>query len=312
MPSEGTNELFSEEESPIPKGRRDSCQVVSVLNETPVVDFGPSEMDETTTSSRAIDVIDDESVVVSLAEVERATKQPQYLDGLTIGDACVSTASLRTLDGAKWVNDEVMSAFFTLLQREDGVVAFSPRLMAIMQSKTGLSEDTMRRWWARSAGCTLDQAKIIITPVHVDGNHWIVVCANTATRVITSYCSLGRNDYGKYNAYTAIFLLAQKPSTEHELAWNSSSQSVKQARQRDSNECGIFACMTAMRLAKGLPPDSYTAAQVYEDKTGRRIIRQSLQREALHDLELEAPVADSSGSTILEGVETPAATEESY
>ena len=177
---------------------------------------------------------------------------------------------------------------------EDGVVAFGTALMTKLQTK-GVSQNTMTKWWTRSAGCTLDQATIIVMPVHVRGNHWIVVAANTATKMITSYFSLGWNDYGKYTGHMAVFLSAQRPNTEHKLEWSSSSQSLAQARQRDGNECGVFACMTAMALAKGRSPDSYTADQVYKGSMGRRIIQLSLRRETLHDwCDEEAPEVDSS------------------
>ena len=182
-----------------------------------------------------------------------------------------------------------MSAFFALLQREDGVVAFGTALMTKLQTK-GVSQDTMTKWWTRSAGCTLDQATIIVMPVPVRDNHWIVVAANTATKMITFYCSPGRNDYGKYTGHMAVFLSAQRPNTEHNLEWSSSSQSLAQARQRDGNECGVFACVTAMALAKGRSPDSYTEDQVYKGSMGRRIIQLSRRRETLHDwCDEEAP-----------------------
>ena len=267
---EETNDLFSEGAPPILKGRRDSSREVSVLNDTPAVDFGTSEIEDETSTAIDLSETNDaqsEGCVVSLSEVERATNEPADPNGLAIGHASVSTASLQTLEGSTWVNDEVMSAFFALLQREDGVVAFGTALMTKLQTK-GVSQDTMAKWWTRSAGCTLDQATIIVMRVHVRDNHWIVVAANTATKTITSYCSLGRNDYGKHTGHMAVFLSAQRPNTEHKLEWSSSSQSLEQARQRDGNECGVFACMTAMALAKGRSPDSYTADQVYKGSMG--------------------------------------------
>ena len=290
---------LAEEEAEIKAVRHDG---------TPAVDFGTSEIEDETSAAIDLSETNDaqsEGCVVSLSEVELATNEPADPNGLAIGHASVSTASLQTLEGSTWVNDEVMSAFFALLQREDGVVAFGTALMTKLQTK-GVSQDTMTKWWTRSAGCTLDQATIIVMPVHVRDNHWIVVAANTATKMITSYCSLGRNDYGKYNGHMAVFLSAQRTNTEHKLEWSSSSQSLDQARQRDGNECGVFACMTAMALAKGRSPDSYTADQVYKGSMGRRIIQLSLRRETLHDwCDEEAPEVDSSEGTEPHGEEIP-------
>ena len=227
---------------------------MSVLNGTPAVDFGTSEIEDETSAAIDLSETNDaqsEGCVVSLSEVERATNEPADPNGLAIGHASVSTASLQTLEGSTWVNDEVMSAaFFALLQREDGVVAFGTALMTKLQTK-GVSQDTMTKWWTRSAGCTLDQATIIVMPVHVRDNHWIVVAANTATKMITSYCSLGRNDYGKYTGHMAVFLSAQRPNTEHKLEWSSSSQSLEQARQRDGNECGGLRMYDGYGTGKG-------------------------------------------------------------
>ena len=89
---------------------------------------------------------------------------------------------------------------------------------------------------ARAVECTLDQAKIIVMPVHV-----------RATKVITSYYSLGRNAYGKYIGLIAVFLLAQRPNTEHKLdcssfrhavdqyeAWNEGSRGTEASQVSDS------------------------------------------------------------------------------
>ena len=120
---------LAEEEAEIKAVRHDG---------TPAVDFGTSEIEDETSAAIDLSETNDaqsEGCVVSLSEVELATNEPADPNGLAIGHASVSTASLQTLEGSTWVNDEVMSAFFALLQREDGVVAFGTALMTKLQTK---------------------------------------------------------------------------------------------------------------------------------------------------------------------------------
>eukprot|EP00750_Incisomonas_marina_P016513 INCI19145.15.p2 GENE.INCI19145.15~~INCI19145.15.p2 ORF type:complete len:707 (+),score=85.60 INCI19145.15:157-2277(+) len=299
-------DLFKEAGSPI-EPRRSRQDTSSKLVDSPIVDFAESSF------------VDDTVAVVDLSGqndskdsdspgAEQATSAAVCTDVVLIGKDMVSKESLETLNERNWLNDEVMSAYFALLQREDGVVAFGSTLMTKLQGENQESE-WMKKWWDRRANCPIEQAEIIVTPVNAEGNHWVLIAANQKTRIITAYCSLGHNNYGKFAGHMARFLKAQSPQPEDQLEWGCSSQSLEQALQPDSNACGVFTCITAMKLAKGQEPTSYTSDQVCKDRVGRRLIESSIKNASLYDFEhvfgLTTPATDSSTTTAPHGEDIP-------
>ena len=254
----------------------------------------PVDFDESTIVADSPDLHESEA---ALSGTGQATG-----DALRVAHERVSKTSLATLEGRAWINDEVIAAYFALLNGEAGVVAFGPTLLTKLQGKDQ-EQGWERKWWSRRTCSTIEQTRIVIAPVNVNENHWILIAADTGTRVIKSFCSLGKSGYGKFNGLMANFLRAQCSDVD-QRGWTTSSQSLGLARQPDGNECGVFMCMTAMKLAKGLHSDSYTADQVYTKRAGRRLIEMSLRNGTLEDIGAIAP-GDSSAAKVPHGDSVP-------
>jgi len=96
----------------------------------------------------------------------------------------------------------------------------------------------------------------IFFPLHVNGNHWILVCINWETCQLDMYCPLNNrypdvmfclkrriNDIIGANKYVMV----NQHYDDHDIM-----------RQFDSHSCGFFVCWYAYQLASGLSLSKWT------------------------------------------------------
>lgn len=164
-----------------------------------------------------------------------------------------------------WLNDEIVNTFMeyvTLKAREDAgqtargqephkYHAFSSQMYSSYKSKRG-DVKQFARWTrkAKLAGTNLLQAEKLFIPVN-DASHWTLLVINPMSRTISYYNSMS----GKTAPFTtfALELLEMYLGNNFKKdEW--SIVETASSRQTNGIDCGVFVCMNALAIVKGVEP----------------------------------------------------------
>jgi hypothetical protein len=185
----------------------------------------------------------------------------------SIGGDSISYDSLRTLDGHNWINDEVISFFMRMLKIRDAnrcsmdslrkpIHFFNSFFFKKIVNIDGKYVFNGVHKWTKKQIRDIFSLEKLIVPVHVEGNHWALICVHFQSKRICYLDSLNRGglhflklmrQYLKDEWRNGIH------GTEGEFPWlewklqSSSTLSIPQ--QRNNYDCGVFTCMFAVKLS---------------------------------------------------------------
>jgi len=173
----------------------------------------------------------------------------------------------------KWISDQVVAAFATLLNRrclyeKKKVHMVSPDLYSsLYKPKSGYMYSTVQRYLAKIS-IRITKLDILLVPVFC-GNHFVLVVMYKAAKRIVLYDSLASSDRDRYTIAKHIrawivdeFTRLHTPGTPipSEEDWTITENSSLAPQQPDNFSCGIYVCATAGAIAEEGGPVKFDPA----------------------------------------------------
>ena len=193
--------------------------------------------------------------------------------------AIASDNGFQSLLPGEWLNDEAINRYFSLLliRAKRGIGKNLIIHHSFLSRKfASLSEKGKLRWVRKTkksfCTTTVNDAELVLVPIHVENNHWILLTADLQRkqlRVLDSLC--GR---------------VSEPVVEGVIQWLRMLYPVETwftfanvvfgnlGVQRDGYNCGVFTCKIAEYLALGLRV-KWTSGR--SDRARRRMVLDMLQ-----------------------------------
>jgi sentrin-specific protease 1 len=178
----------------------------------------------------------------------------------------------------EWLNDELVNAYLGLVaraanalaepsapathgqpreqqqQQRQRVHAMSTYLLPKLLARGEYEYEAVSRWTKR---VDLRACELVLFPINVDQNHWVLGVAHMRERRLEIWDSL----HGRHNAclkairrYLSDELLRKHGERVEPRAWQVSHHEGG-PRQRNGYDCGMFVCATARCLMLGVPVD---------------------------------------------------------
>lgn len=198
-----------------------------------------------------------------------------------------------TLRGEQWLNDEVMNSFVALINHRDELAR---RLTATWDSETRQGSSTFstsaRRHtfmfntfffsrllergehydyegvqnWGRKCGLDLRTVDMIVVPMHVDADHWVLAAIDVQKKSMLLYDPLFSSDHDRHVPYLLRWLheeVCERLGAEVAAEWDAPSWPIVQGNdlplQKDGSSCGVFvlavADCIALRVAASFTQD---------------------------------------------------------
>lgn len=204
------------------------------------------------------------------------TRLPYGITGLelTVSDA-------QTLRGVQWLNDEVMNFYMAMLQKlalknweQCKCIFMNTFFYAKLTNNNSLNYDTVKKWTKKAkirrlTGKRADnifQLDKVIFPVHVGDMHWCLGVLNLKLKRIEYYDSLGGFSVNFFDHMKEYLIKehADKMGTEYVLKdWDTyqpgsdpnAPSGDRIPLQKNGSDCGVFACMFAHYVSRGIPFD---------------------------------------------------------
>ena len=164
-----------------------------------------------------------------------------------------------------WLNDDLIDAYFYLITARAGRESCSvkPGCKAEVFLKVeGVScfffqarDDAKRKFITNLLSKNIFKLHMLMFPIHVNQNHFILAVVNFQKKRIELYDSY-RESHQKILDYLLAFLIqeAQKQSEKVDFSkWT--MEHLTSPFQKNGVDCGVFVCTTANYLAQGLDLD---------------------------------------------------------
>ena len=174
----------------------------------------------------------------------------------------VTLDDFRRLKQGEELNDSVINYFFGLLEQRDAEMEERSHFCSTFwMAELGLDEKysykNIKKWTKRVPGNDVFSLKRIIIPVH--GNrHWTCLCVDFDTFEINYYDSMDHNKTHHKKCMESVkrFLLDEwweTRGTESDIQWKIGyKQSKMVPQQHNGVDCGVFVCMYAEYLSRGV------------------------------------------------------------
>lgn len=154
----------------------------------------------------------------------------------------VSEFDLKTLNANKWLNDEIINAYFSLLQKNDSIIIDSLQINNFLNG----SHIKIKTWYQKNLFKSTDfnSIKFIIFPICIN-HHWTLVVINIDDKTFTYFNSLSFDKkYEPDNKFINCIISgihALFPSINifsfHRYFPNDIPQ------QNNGVDCGVFICL---------------------------------------------------------------------
>jgi len=178
--------------------------------------------------------------------------------GATVGVVDPDAADLATLRPGRWLSDAVLTAYFALVEAHHSqahggkkrIHIFSPHFMTVFL-KNGFKH--VKSWTKKFDLFALDK---VLVPVHVNGNHWIMMVADMRAKTITTYDSLGKDNAWAAEAlhrYLQFKAIDDDKNVPDDWEFIPLLKDVPQ--QKNTFDCGVFAARFAFLAANDRPFD---------------------------------------------------------
>ncbi|XP_060845208.1 sentrin-specific protease 1-like [Rhopalosiphum padi] len=124
----------------------------------------------------------------------------------------------------------------------------------------------------------------VITPTHLEGNHWTFTVVNIKSRSITLYDSIKSSIYeDQINLLVEFlnhaYLKYEKPVDDQRLEW--SLNFGESPLQNNTSDCGVFTCTNARHVLLGKP--------LYYTQEDAPLLRHRITFEILNNVLLPTP-----------------------
>ena len=201
----------------------------------------------------------------------------------------VTQESLKLLDPGMWLNDELINAYFDVLEKECAnvgrkVYAYGSHFVtSLIEYPGGYCYNNVRRWSNRFLPCDIFIAEKILVPINCGNTHWILACIYMNERKIQIYDSLissGR----PYEAYLQCLLKYLKDERMYKCnthldtqPWDLISCQQDTPQQENCTDCGVFVCMFAKYIVRNEPLQGFNQLIVndFRAEIGRSILQNS-------------------------------------
>ena len=178
--------------------------------------------------------------------------------------------SLKCLSDGRWLNDEVINYFFSLLKnhsvlennnKHHFVSTFFYKKLT-MENK--YNYNNVQRWINKWTNRSIFSFSTIYVPINIESVHWALIIVDVDHNTITYYDSLPAAD-GLHHVENIIQLLTDhaKITKERKKNWRVSPATNHIPKQENTYDCGIFTCMYAYFNYFGLPM-SFTQSNATE------------------------------------------------
>ena len=150
-----------------------------------------------------------------------------------------------------WLNDDIIDGFLTMVQQQaSSTFCFSTQVYETLTPEGNFQLDGVATWFRRrrSSPIILRNYDTLLMPIHVNGNHWILVHVNVPHRRIRILDSLAGSStmYGTILRNVSTFLCAETGIRIQD--WTTEvAEGI--ARQTSGWECGYFVVGRATHLA---------------------------------------------------------------
>ena len=181
---------------------------------------------------------------------------------------------------AKWLNDEVINAYFNILQRNcnDDKVAFATtHFMAklLLDGDKYEYDATLKRFFSeasKQSSLNIFELSQIFVPINILNAHWTLIFIDMLNQEIQYYDPMAGNDED-YNIFLQAILQwlvdeAKDTSTAFDTSKWRLMEMKNGPKQRNNNDCGMYLTMTAHCLTEKIPlslltPENITYLREY-------------------------------------------------
>jgi sentrin-specific protease 1 len=161
------------------------------------------------------------------------------------------------LDQGNWLNDNVLSFWIWEIKKKmkktEKVFIFDSSFMAILLKGDTYDYGRVKRWTTNKE-IDIFENNFLLIPVHVSGNHWLLLVANLQERVVTIMDSLDQK--GRYSDLKEVLVnyledefktvKGISPLDQHfEVV-----QDLNAPEQQNSYDCGIFVLIFIERIVR--------------------------------------------------------------
>ena len=183
--------------------------------------------------------------------------------------------AMRSLRPPQWLNDEVINGYLlrVLLPKvnRSQVYIFNSFFMSTLlrtgtdgRSAPSYNFDGVKRWGNRlRRKHKILGVKEIFVPINHSRIHWLLLRANTETKVITLWDSQGRKPGNQLYLTAMLRYLGDKyselhgvPSDDWKAEWSLEDASANSPEQTNGHDCGLFVLANATLLAQRIPLSS--------------------------------------------------------
>ncbi|XP_069133744.1 uncharacterized protein [Argopecten irradians] len=168
---------------------------------------------------------------------------------LFTGGEVLEYRDIKTLTGRQWLNDKVINAYLTVLQREQNNQEMN-HIFCIPSYLAVLWDSNRYDHWLFSK-VKFSFLKWIFMPINVRGMHWVLLAADVQRGEVTVLDSMGGNNKNlaqKWMQYMQI--RSAKTGELGNKIWTEGK--LVSCRQEDGNACGAFVLLNATCLARGI------------------------------------------------------------
>ena len=187
------------------------------------------------------------------SRISEALTSPPVAILIERGGIAIGQKDLYTLSGSNWLNDEVINFYLSVLlvERSKGTLhAFS----TFFYSRLSEGGYPAVQRWTRRVDLFGGTIRMILFPINLSGNHWVLAAADLDACQVVYYDSLGgRNQVclDRLLAYLRLEHLDKQGGRPLEGSWTAIHAS-NTPRQRNGYDCGVFTLAVAERITARL------------------------------------------------------------
>jgi len=166
-------------------------------------------------------------------------------------DIEITRRDLQTLDFGRWLNDEVINFYLSLIVQRSKQYPGLPKVYAFntffLKSLKAGGYSRVRRW---TKNVDIFSYEILLVPVHL-GNHWCLAVIDLIGKEMNYYDSLGGTNDECLNALKRY--IQEEHMDKKKAAIDLSGWKFRCPRnipkQMNGSDCGVFACCFAEHLS---------------------------------------------------------------
>lgn len=167
-------------------------------------------------------------------------------------------------DPRAWLNDNIVNEYLNTLvddikkkegyeHQKDGPAPSVHAFASQWYNNMCNNPTSVARWAFRKnlAGTLLLDARLMLFPICLGGNHWVLLAIKGRERFIEVYDSLGRKSEGGIVKVARDWLKMELGDLYVAAEWKDDQQRERSQKQQNSSDCGVFTLLNALCLLRG-------------------------------------------------------------